>query len=144
MTRVEKTVLVLYSAERMYGLIVDVPNYPHFLPWCSAAEVHERHGDDMRATLHIHFHGLRQHFTTHNTGTPFESVVMELEQGPFQHLRGEFRLVARGAEACRIEFSLEWRFSGFLLEKMVGPVFQTMANTMVDAFVKRADDLYGG
>lgn len=144
MTRVEKTVLVMYSAERMYDLVMDVPRYPEFLPWCSAADILEHQGQAMRATLHINFHGIRQHFTTRNQGTPHEAVVMELEQGPFQHLRGEFHFKFLAPDACRIQFSLEWRFSNFLLEKMVGPVFHTIANTMVDAFVKRADLLFGG
>ncbi len=144
MTRVEKSVLVMYSAEKMYGLVEDIPQYPHFLPWCSAAEVHEQEGHRTVATLHINFHGIRQSFTTRNQGTPHQSMVMVLEKGPFQHLQGEFRFVPLGTEACRIQFVLEWRFASFLLEKMVGPVFHTIANTMVDAFVKRADDLYGG
>ncbi|WP_297447921.1 type II toxin-antitoxin system RatA family toxin [Ferrovum sp.] len=144
MTRVEKSVLVMYSAERMYGLVEDITQYPHFLPWCGAAEVHEREEHQTVATLHINFHGIRQSFTTRNQGTPYQSVVMVLEKGPFQHLQGEFRFIPLGTEACRIHFVLEWRFASFLLEKMVGPIFHTIANTMVDAFVKRADDLYGG
>jgi ribosome-associated toxin RatA of RatAB toxin-antitoxin module len=133
----------MYSAEKMYGLVEDIPQYPHFLPWCGAAEVHERAGHQTVATLHINFHGIRQSFTTRNQGMPYQSVVMVLEKGPFQHLQGEFRFIPLGTEACRIQFVLEWRFASFLLEKMVGPVFHTIANTMVDAFVKRADDLYG-
>ncbi|NDU86512.1 MAG: type II toxin-antitoxin system RatA family toxin [Ferrovum sp.] len=144
MTRVEKTVLVTYSAEKMYGLVADIPSYPRFLPWCSAAEIHEAQGDEVVATLHINFHGLRQQFTTRNVGVPHESVVMVLERGPFQDLRGEFHFGPLGSDACRIRFSLEWCFSNRLLEKVVGPIFHTIANTMVDAFVKRADDLYGG
>ena len=143
-TRVEKTILVMYSAEQMYGLVMDVSRYPEFLPWCSGAEILEQQECEMRATLHINFHGIRQQFTTCNRGTPHSGVVMELEQGPFQHLRGEFRFVTLAPDACRIQFVLEWKFSNFILEKMVGPVFHTIANTMVDAFVKRADERYGG
>ncbi|KXW57949.1 type II toxin-antitoxin system RatA family toxin [Ferrovum myxofaciens] len=144
MTRVEKSVLVMYSVEKMYGLVEDIPQYPQFLPWCGAAEVHEREGHQTVATLHINFHGIRQSFTTRNQGTPHQSMVMVLEKGPFQHLQGGFKFIPLGTEACRIQFVLEWRFASFLLEKLVGPVFHTIANTMVDAFVKRADDLYGG
>lgn len=143
MTRVEKNVLVLYSTQQMYALVMDVSKYPQFLPWCGGADIHDHQGEVMRATLHIAFHGLRQQFTTRNQGVPFSSVVMDLEQGPFQHLRGEFLFTALSEQACRIGFSLEWRFSNFILEKMVGPVFHGIANTMVDAFVKRADECYG-
>ena len=32
-------------------------------------------------------------------------------------------------------------FNNFLLQKLVGPVFHQIATTMVDSFVKRADDV---
>ncbi len=138
MTRVEKTVLVLHSAQDMWALVNDIPSYPQFLPWCSATEVHESDGLNTVATIHINFHGLRQHFTTRNHSVPGESMVMELLDGPFRHLRGEFRFIALKPEACKITFSLEWTFANRLLEKVVGPVFHTIANSMVDAFVARA------
>ncbi len=143
MTRVEKSVLVLHSARDMWELVHDVPAYPQFLPWCSGAEVHASDGGETVATLHINFHGIRQQFTTRNTSVPGEFVVMELERGPFRHLRGEFRFTPLQAQACKISFSLEWTFSSKLLEKVVGPVFNGIANSMVDAFVARARTVYG-
>ncbi len=144
MTRVEKSVLVLHSARQMWELVEDIPSYPEFLPWCSGAEVHESTGGQTVATLHINFHGLRQQFTTRNTSVAGESLVMDLVKGPFQHLRGEFRFTALQPGACKIAFSLEWRFSSRILEKVVGPVFNTIANSMVEAFVTRAQSVYGG
>lgn len=143
MTRVEKSVLVLHSARDMWALVQDIPAYPQFLPWCSGAEVHENDGQQAVATLHINFHGLKQQFTTRNTSVPGEFLIMALERGPFRHLRGEFRFTALQEQACKIAFSLEWSFSSKLLEKVVGPVFNGIANSMVDAFVVRARAVYG-
>jgi ribosome-associated toxin RatA of RatAB toxin-antitoxin module len=95
------------------------------------------------ATLHINYHGLRQQFTTSNTAVPGEWVLMQLVEGPFKHLRGEFRFSALDEQACKIVFSLEWTFNSRLLEKVVGPVFHHIANTMVEAFVTRAAVVYG-
>ena len=143
MTRVEKSVLVMHSARDMWELVHDVPAYPQFLPWCSGADVHESDGALTVATLHINFHGLKQQFTTRNSSVPGESLVMDLERGPFRHLRGEFRFTPLQAGACKIAFSLEWTFASKLLEKVVGPVFNGIANSMVDAFVARAQVVYG-
>ncbi len=143
MTRVEKSVLVLYSAREMWELVQDIPAYPQFLPWCSHAEIHETEGEETVATIHINFHGLKQQFTTRNTSVPGESLVMALVSGPFRHLHGEFRFTALQAQGCKISFSLEWTFSSYLLEKVVGPVFSSIANSMVDAFVARAEAVYG-
>ncbi len=143
MTRVEKSVLVLHSAREMWELVQDIPAYPQFLPWCSHAEIHETEGEETVATIHINFHGLKQQFTTRNTSVPGESLVMALVSGPFRHLHGEFRFTALQAQGCKISFSLEWTFSSYLLEKVVGPVFSSIANSMVDAFVARAEAVYG-
>ncbi|KXW56614.1 type II toxin-antitoxin system RatA family toxin [Ferrovum sp. PN-J185] len=142
MTRVEKSVLVMYPALSMWQLVEDIPRYSEFLPWCSEAVIHEREAEHTKATIFINFHGLKQQFTTSNTSVAGERVLMELVEGPFQHLRGEFVFKALREDACKIEFVLEWTFSSKLLEKVVGPVFQHIANTMVDAFVSRADDLH--
>ncbi|HQU07221.1 MAG: ubiquinone-binding protein [Ferrovum sp. 21-44-67] len=141
MTRVEKSVLVLYPAVSMWQLVEDIPRYAEFLPWCSHAQIHEREGRHTKATIFINFHGLKQQFTTQNTSIKGESVLMELVEGPFKHLRGEFVFKTLREDACKIEFILEWTFSSALLERVVGPVFQHIANTMVDAFVARADEL---
>ena len=161
MTRVEKSVLVPYSAISMWRLVDGIPHYPEFLPWCSGAEVKEVRGEARGqtpiwgrpptvtptvptvATLHINYHGLRQQFTTSNTTAPGEWVLMQLVEGPFKHLRGEFRFSALDEQACKIVFSLEWTFNSRLLEKVVGPVFHHIANTMVEAFVTRAAVVYG-
>ena len=143
MTRVEKSVLVLHSAREIWELVQDIPAYPQFLPWCSHAEIHETEGEETVATIHINFHGLKQQFTTRNTSVPGESLVMALVSGPFRHLHGEFRFTALQAQGCKISFSLEWTFSSYLLEKVVGPVFSGIANSMVDAFVARAEAVYG-
>jgi ribosome-associated toxin RatA of RatAB toxin-antitoxin module len=148
MTRVEKSVLVPYSAHDMWRLVDDIPCYPQFLPWCSGAEVRSQTPNqgltpgEVVATLHINYHGLRQQFTTRNSAVPGEWVLMRLVEGPFKHLRGEFRFTALDEQACKIAFSLEWTFESRILEKAVGPVFHHIANTMVEAFVTRAAAVY--
>ncbi|MBC7945996.1 MAG: type II toxin-antitoxin system RatA family toxin [Burkholderiales bacterium] len=142
MAYVEKTVLVNYSAAKMYALVEDVGRYPQFLPWCGGASVEARDEKITRATLFIDYHGIRQKFSTENTKEPPHRIDIKLLNGPFKHLDGDWRFIELAAESCKIEFRLQYEFSNKLLEKVVGPVFHYIANTFVDAFVKRAEQVY--
>ena len=143
MALVERSVLVGYSAERMYRLVDDVERYPEFLPWCGAAHVELRDGKLTRASLLVVYHGVRQSFETENRGQPPELIEIRLVRGPFRHLDGAWRFTPLAAHACKIEFRLHYEFANRILDKIVGPVFKHIANTFVDAFMQRAEQLYG-
>ena len=143
MAQVEKSVLIGHSADKMYALVADVDAYPQFLPWCSATEVRQTEAERAVATLHVNYHGLRLHFTTENRMEKGALIDMTLVNGPFKHLDGFWRFVPLSAQACKIEFQLSYELSGKLVEKIAGPVFNHIANTLVEVFVKRATALYG-
>jgi ribosome-associated toxin RatA of RatAB toxin-antitoxin module len=143
MTSVERSALVSHPAAVMYGLVTDIEKYPEFLPWCKAARVNTVEGALVQATIEIDFHGIRQQFTTRNRNTPFESVVLDLVEGPFRHLEGRWTFSPLTAEACKIEFAMRYQFRSTLLERLVGPIFGQIANRMVDAFVRRAASVKG-
>lgn len=144
MAVVEKSVLVGHSAEQMFALIDEVEAYPRFLPWCEAADVAFRDARTTRATLHINYHRVKQSFTTENAKEAPHRISVKLVEGPFRVLEGAWCLTPLAADACRIDFRLHYEFSSRLMEKLVGPVFSYIANMMVDAFVKRAEKIYGG
>jgi ribosome-associated toxin RatA of RatAB toxin-antitoxin module len=143
MAQVDKTVLVEYSCEQMFDLVRDAEQYPRFLPWCSAARVVTGEGTMTHSTLHIDYHGVHTHFTTENVHQPPSMIDIRLVQGPFRQLHGTWRFTPLGAAACKIQLRLEYEFSSKLLEKLVGPVFGYIANSLVDAFVRRAEHLHG-
>ncbi|HZV61534.1 MAG TPA: type II toxin-antitoxin system RatA family toxin [Methylophilaceae bacterium] len=142
MAQVEKTVLVGHSAQRMYALVDTVEDYPKFLPWCGGVDLLERDESTTVATLHIDYHGIRQNFTTENHKTFPNMMEIRLVNGPFRHLEGHWRFIELEENACKIEFRLNYEFSNFLLEKLISPVFSHIANTFVDAFVHRAEQVY--
>jgi ribosome-associated toxin RatA of RatAB toxin-antitoxin module len=143
MAIVEKSVLIGHSAARMYALVADVEAYPQFLPWCSGTEVRVLDAQRAAATLHVNYHGLRLHFTTENQMDKGALIDMTLVNGPFKHLDGFWRFVPLAEDACKIEFRLSYELSGKVMEKLAGPVFNHIANTLVEVFVKRAVSLYG-
>jgi ribosome-associated toxin RatA of RatAB toxin-antitoxin module len=141
---VEKSVLVAHSAQQMFTLVDGVEAYPEFLPWCDSAKVLHRDESRTRATISINYHGARQSFTTENTKDPGRLMTIRLVEGPFRFLDGEWRFTALAEHACKIEFRLHYEFSSRLLGMLVGPVFTYIANTLVDAFVQRAETVYAG
>jgi ribosome-associated toxin RatA of RatAB toxin-antitoxin module len=146
MKTVHKSILIWYSAAEMFALVTDVASYPQFLPWCDQAEVVEEDADGMTAKVGISFAGLSQSFTTRNTHVKDRKVSLKLVDGPFSKLDGhwDFTPLGDGSQrACKVNFSLRYDFDNAALAALVGPVFDKIAGSMVDAFVKRATQVYG-
>jgi ribosome-associated toxin RatA of RatAB toxin-antitoxin module len=142
MASVNKSVLVEHSAQQMFDLVDRVEDYPEFLPWCGGTTVLERTPDVLVSRIEINFHGVRANFTTANHNEPPERIVIRLRDGPFRQLDGTWRFRALAAAACKVEFDLRYEFAAPVLEGLIGPVFDHIATTFIDAFVKRADDLH--
>jgi ribosome-associated toxin RatA of RatAB toxin-antitoxin module len=138
-----RSVLVGYSREQMYALVDAVEDYPKFLPWCGGATVIHRDDQVTRATIVINYHGIHQGFTTENAKRAPAEMRIRLVEGPFRALDGTWRFTALADRGCKVELELHYDFSSRLLEKLVGPVFNHIANTMVDAFARRAERVYG-
>lgn len=143
MSSVSRSALVPFSARQMFDLVEDVEQYPRFLPWCSGTSVTHRDSQVTHATININYRGIKQSFSTKNLKQPPERMNLQLVEGPFRALDGEWRFTPLNNDACRIDFRLSYEFSSVLLEKLVGPVFGHIAGTMMDAFLKRADQVYG-
>ncbi len=143
MHKVQRSVLVPYSAEQMFDLVAGVDRYPQFMPWCGGATILERHENGMRASITIQFAGVKQSFTTENAHDYPRSIRLSLVDGPFSHLEGLWEFQALDEHACKVLFTMEYAFSSRMLERVVGPVFNRIASSFIDAFTKRADQVYG-
>lgn len=143
MPAVKRTVLVEFSAERMYELVSDIEAYPDFLPWCAAARIRSQDAGKTIASLRIDFRGFQQEFTTENASSNATHINIKLVSGPFRALQGGWIFQSLSADACKITLSLDYDFSSRLIAGVLGPVFHHIADTMVEAFVTRARDLWG-
>ena len=146
MKTVQKSVLIWYTAQEMFALVTDVASYPQFLPWCDHSRVLEQGDSSMLAEVGIAFAGIKQTFTTRNQHVPGRRVDLKLVSGPFSNLDGSwtFTPVGDGTQrACKVDLELRYGFQNLALSALVGPVFDRIADSLVDAFVKRAEQVYG-
>lgn len=142
-TRINRSALLPYSAQALFEMVNDVRAYPQFLPWCPATKVLEETPEIMRAELTVAKVGLSHSFTTENQLVSGERIEMRLLDGPFSHLHGVWTFQDLTEEASKISLELEFAYSGTLMRMTLGPLFNHAANTMVDAFCQRAQQLYG-
>jgi ribosome-associated toxin RatA of RatAB toxin-antitoxin module len=127
----------------MFVLVDDVDSYPQFLPWCRAARVLARGDDEVRAMVEIAHGALHKSFTTLNRLQQGKMIEMRLVEGPFRHLEGYWRFDSLSERACKITLDLEFEFSSRLIAMALGPVFNQVTSTLVDAFCRRAEQVYG-
>lgn len=138
---VRRCALVDLPAAHVFDVIEAAEHYPQFLPWCAAVQIVDRTDSLVSADLHVHWGGLRLAVRTRNPKTRPVAMSIHLERGPFRHFEGQWRLTALTAGACKVDFMLDCEFDSGLMTQAAGPVFNRVANTLVDAFVQRAHSL---
>ncbi|MCW8877955.1 MAG: type II toxin-antitoxin system RatA family toxin [Kangiellaceae bacterium] len=143
MEKIKRSALIPYSAEKMFRLVDDIEQYPDFVPYCKSSQVMSREQSTVCAKLEVAKRGIAKSFTTRNTLTPDEKIRMELVDGPFKYLSGEWRFIALAEDACKIELELEFEFSNKLTSMAFASIFNQLIQSMVSAFTQRAEKVYG-
>lgn len=143
MTIIHKSALVPYAASEMYALVDDIAAYPQFLPWCTGARELSRDVDEVRAVIELARSGVQKAFTTCNRLQKNKMIEIRLIEGPFRHLEGFWHFTALPSESCKVSLDMDFEFSNKLVSIIFGPVFNQITNTLVDAFCKRAQQVYG-
>ncbi|MEM6512467.1 MAG: type II toxin-antitoxin system RatA family toxin [Pseudomonadota bacterium] len=143
MRTISRSSLVRYSSDDMFRLVDDIERYPEFLPWCSGAVVHHRDETSVEATIEMSRVGLKQSFRTRNSNVPGESIRLALVDGPFKKLAGQWQFEALGDAGSKVSLELSFEFDSRITDRLLGPFFEEICNSMVNAFTKRADQVYG-
>lgn len=143
MAQIERSALVMYSAEQMFDLVNDVASYPQFLPGCRDAEVLYSDEHTLEARLELARAGLRQSFVTRNQLQRPERMTLTLVEGPFADFAGEWQFTPLAPDACKVTFSLEFGLKNRLVAAAAGKLLSDLANQMVDAMCTRAEQIYG-
>lgn len=143
MPTIQRSALVPHNAQKMFDLVNDVERYPEFLPWCSGGSILQQEDNIIIARVDMKKGPLSQHFSTRNELISGREIKMTLVDGPFKQLQGQWVFKDIGEHGCRVSFDIEFSFSGAILQKTLTPVFNEICARMVDAFVSRAEAVYG-
>ena len=143
MRKVHRSAIVPYPAEAMFALIADLESYPQFLPGCTASSVVSRDPTRQVARLSLSRGPFSSSFTTSNTLDPPRRMTMELVDGPFRQLHGEWQITPLAEQGCRIDLRVQFQFASMARDWLLGPAFELTCNGLVDAFVARAKAVYG-
>jgi coenzyme Q-binding protein COQ10 len=127
----------------MFDLVADVGRYAEFLPWVSAVRIRSNSDTEMLADLIVGFKGLRENFTSRVYKARPETITVDYVDGPLKHLRNEWRFFERVDGGSDIEFFVDFAFKSRIFEALAGQVFERALQKMTDAFVARAEALYG-
>ena len=127
----------------MFELVNNIDDYSQFLNWCDSSSILNQSDSQITASVEINKGGIKQSFSTLNTLTPYNSIKMELIQGPFDELSGEWRFEALGDNASKVYLNLQFEFESMLIDMTLSPIFKNIANSQLDAFVSRAKVVYG-
>ena len=143
MIDVYRQALVPHTAADMYELVADVDAYPEFLPWCGSASVKVLSSEEVEASIEIVRGRIRKTFTTRNSMRRYDAIEMRLVEGPFRELEGQWRFDALGDLGCKVSLEMHFEFSNALTRMVIGAAFSEIANSLVDAFCRRAANVYG-
>jgi len=127
----------------MFELVNNINDYSNYLNWCDSSSILNETGNQITASVQINKNGFKQTFTTVNTLTPYSSIKMELLDGPFDELKGEWRFKNLGDNAAKVYLDLEFSFKSRIADMTISPLFKSIANSQLDAFVERAKHIYG-
>jgi len=139
---IQKNAWVSCPPHVVYDLVTDVEKYPSFLPWCGAAKILKHFEDGIEASLTVSKGGLSKNFTTRNIHVPHQRIEMHLLSGPFKHLEGVWTFEPEQG-GTRVTLHLEFSFDSRLIAMMLNPLFQPVAHTLLEAFVKEVSNHEG-
>lgn len=142
MNKVNKSAVVNYTASQMYDLVNDIRSYPEFLPMCEDIEMIKEGETEKEATLKIKSGFVKLDFGTHNTMIKDEHIHLNLVKGPFKTLTGDWVFKPLSATTSEVSLKMEFTFENKFVEMALGPVFRGLAEKMLDAFCKRAEEVY--
>jgi ribosome-associated toxin RatA of RatAB toxin-antitoxin module len=143
MTTITRSALVMYTPDQMFDLVNDVLAYPSFLPWCKASRIISKNENVVCASLDIAKSGIQHTFSTRNKLTHSSQIDIKLIDGPFRHLEGHWQFIPIGDKGCRVQLDMDFELNNSFLSVALGPVFTQISGTLVDAFCKRAQEIYG-
>lgn len=143
MPKFSQTKILSYHAKKIHALVMDIEKYPEFLPWCKQVKIIEHISDnELTADLLVSFKNFFEKYRSlvkyGKTASGLYFVETKAIQGPFKNLFSAWKIKEISSDSCEVEFFIDFEFNSFLLNKMIGGIFEKASFKMMDAFEERA------
>ncbi|UOF93957.1 MAG: type II toxin-antitoxin system RatA family toxin [Bordetella sp.] len=140
---IQKSIFLPYSSAQMFDLVADVDKYSEFMPWCGGSKIQHKNEQGILASIIIDFRGIYQKFSTWNQHCFPNYINLELVEGPFSSLTGKWEFQDFSEKYCKVCFTMEYTFSNTIIKFLISPIFNNIASSFIDSFIKRAKFIYG-
>jgi coenzyme Q-binding protein COQ10 len=139
---------VPFQPHDMFRLVADVESYPQFLPMCLDLRVLRRtpspEGEIIIAAMTVGYKAIREQFTSRVALNPtIPAIRVDYIDGPFSSLVNNWGFRDDGQGGCHVDFDIEYEFKSRTLGLLMGAMFDTAFRRFSDAFVARAQEIYG-
>lgn len=143
MHKVNHSAILPHTCQQIFELVDDIARYNEFVPYCNATKILQRDEQSVTACVSLKKGPFSHQFTTRNDNIPFDKITMNLVEGPFSHFEGVWSFTPLSDTACQVSLDMSFAFDSRLLNGIFAKMFDQIANKMLDAFCKRAADVYG-
>ncbi len=137
--------IVPYSPKQMFDLVMDIPSYPEFLPWCSNAKIIEQTQDQMLADLTVNFVVLAQTYRSKINTFCLENqeykIVISSDRNIFDLLDCCW-LISADADKTNMQFSMDVQFKSGMLQNLANVFIQNISKEIIDLYQQRAQKIY--
>lgn len=135
--------LMPYEAKIIKDVIMDVEQYPNFLPWCSSSNILTRNDDFITVKLGIIFKGFSESYISRIRLEETEeqyTIFVDAISGPFEFLKNVW-IIKKGNKLTKVDFSIDFKLKSKILDIVIGMVFSSATEKMIMAFEKQIGKL---
>lgn len=144
MPKFEQVKFLPYKPEDLFKMVMDVESYPKFLPWCQASRIISRSEEGIVAELVIKFKSITENYSsliTNEIDANSYSIKVISISGIFKKLDNTWRI--EGSEyGSKLKFTIDIEFKSKIYNSLIQMFFPSACSKMMQAFEKRANDLF--
>tara|TARA_B100000035_G_scaffold302837_1_gene300826 strand:- start:1359 stop:1793 length:435 start_codon:yes stop_codon:yes gene_type:complete len=143
MHKYSNSIILPYSARQLYEIVIDVEAYPDFLPWCISSKIVKKTDDNnFDAELTVGYKSIDEKYISRILAEYEKKIISKAISGPFKFLDSSWYFENIEKTKCKVDFSIEYQFKSFFLDKVMGSLFKKATIKMLDAFEQRAKSLH--
>ncbi|RPH07562.1 MAG: type II toxin-antitoxin system RatA family toxin [Alphaproteobacteria bacterium TMED194] len=143
MHKYSNSIILPFSARQLYEIVIDVESYPDFLPWCLSSRIVKKTDNyNFDAELTVGYKNIDEKYISRIQAEYEKKIISKAISGPFKFLDSSWHFKNIDKKQCKVDFTIEYQFKSFFLDKVMGSLFKKATIKMLEAFEQRARSLH--